>query len=156
MLFRSLNFFAVAPKAIEPMLAMEESIKASGLEPSLIELVKMRASQINGCAFCLHMHSTDARKAGESEARLYLLNAWHESALYTPRERAALAWTEALTLLPQTHAPDADYEEALRHFSEAEMVQLTILIGTINTWNRIAVGFRSHHPNDRAPKAAAA
>ncbi|MBN9441638.1 carboxymuconolactone decarboxylase family protein, partial [Bosea sp. (in: a-proteobacteria)] len=97
-----------------------------------------------------------ARKAGESEARLYLLNAWHESALYTPRERAALAWTEALTLLPQTHAPDADYEEAMRHFSEQEMVMLTLLIGTINTWNRIAVAFRSHHPNDRAPKAEAA
>ncbi|MGN6095299.1 MAG: carboxymuconolactone decarboxylase family protein [Bosea sp. (in: a-proteobacteria)] len=153
---KRLNYYAVAPEALKPLLALEESIKKSSLEHSLIELVKMRASQINGCAYCLHMHSADARKAGESEARLYLLNAWHESALYTPRERAALAWTEALTLLPQSHAPDADYEEAMRHFSEQEMVMLTLLIGTINTWNRIAVAFRSHHPNDRAPKAEAA
>lgn len=153
---KRLNYYAIAPEALKPLLALEESIKKSSLEHSLIELVKMRASQINGCAYCLHMHSADARKAGESEARLYLLNAWHESALYTPRERAALAWTEALTLLPQSHAPDADYEEAMRHFSEQEMVMLTLLIGTINTWNRIAVAFRSHHPNDRAPKAEAA
>lgn len=153
---KRLNAYTAAPEAMKPLLALEESIKNSGLEYSLIELVKMRASQINGCAFCLHMHSADARKAGESEARLYLLNAWHESALYTPRERAALAWTDALTLLPQTHAPDADYEETMRHFSEEEMVKLTLLIGTINTWNRIAVGFRSHHPNDRTPKAEAA
>lgn len=153
---KRLNYYAIAPEALKPLLALEESIKKSSLEHSLVELVKMRASQINGCAYCLHMHSADARKAGESEARLYLLNAWHESALYTPRERAALAWTEALTLLPQTHAPDADYEEAMRHFSEQEMVMLTLLIGTINTWNRIAVAFRSHHPNDRAPKAEAA
>lgn len=153
---KRLNYYAIAPEALKPLLALEDSIKKSSLEHSLIELVKMRASQINGCAYCLHMHSADARKAGESEARLYLLNAWHESALYTPRERAALAWTEALTLLPQTHAPDADYEEAMRHFSEQEMVMLTLLIGTINTWNRIAVAFRSHHPNDRAPKAEAA
>lgn len=151
-----LNPYAVAPDAVKPMLAMEEAIKNSGLEHSVIELVKMRASQINGCAYCLHMHSSDARKAGESEARLYLLNAWHESTLYTPRERAALAWTEALTLLPQTHAPDADYDEAMRHFSEQEMVYLTLLIGTINSWNRFAVGFRSRHPNDKAPKAVAA
>src|SRR6478736_1168102 len=153
---KRLNPYTVAPDVMKPLIALEAAIKDSGLEYSLIELVKMRASQINGCAYCLHMHSADARKAGESEARLYLLSAWHESALYTPRERAALAWTEALTLLPQTHAPDADYEETLRHFSEEEMVKLTLLIGTINVWNRIAVGFRSHHPNDRAPKAAAA
>ncbi len=153
---KRLNYYAIAPEALKPLLALEESIKKSSLEHSLIELVKMRASQINGCAYCLHMHSADARKAGESEARLYLLNAWHESALYTPRERAALAWTEALTLLPQTHAPDADYEEAMRHFSEQEMVMLTLLIGTINTWNRIAVALRSHHPNDMALKAEAA
>jgi len=151
-----LNPYTVAPEAMKPMIALEESVAHSGLEHSLIELVKMRASQINGCAYCLHMHSADARKAGESEARLYLLNAWRESALYTPRERAALAWTEALTLVSQTHAPDADYEEAARHFSPEELVRLTLLIGTINVWNRIAIGFRSHHPNDRAPKAEAA
>ncbi|MDX3808575.1 carboxymuconolactone decarboxylase family protein [Bosea thiooxidans] len=153
---KRLNPYTTAPDAMKPMMALEESIANSGLEHSLIELVKMRASQINGCAYCLHMHSADARKAGESEARLYLLNAWHESELYTPRERAALAWTEALTLVSQTHAPDTDYEEALRHFSPEELVKLTLLIGAINVWNRIAIGFRSHHPNDRAPKAAAA
>ncbi len=146
---RRLNPYAAAPEAIKPLLALEASVKDGGLEFSLIELVKMRASQINGCAYCLHMHAADARNAGESEARLYLLNAWHESGLYTPRERAALAWTEALTLIAQSHAPDADYEEALRHFSEEEMVKLTLLIGTINVWNRIAVGFRTVHPNDR-------
>ncbi|MGO4404726.1 carboxymuconolactone decarboxylase family protein [Bosea sp. RAF48] len=153
---KRLNPYTTAPETMKPLIALEAAIKESGLEHSLIELVKMRASQINGCAYCLHMHSADARKVGESEARLYLLSAWRESALYTPRERAALAWTEALTLLPQTHAPDADYEEALRHFSGEEMVKLTLLIGTINVWNRIAVGFRSHHPNDRAPKVDAA
>jgi AhpD family alkylhydroperoxidase len=149
-----LNPYTVAPKALEPMMAMEAYLKASSLEHSLIELVKTRASQINGCAFCLHMHTSDARKAGESEARLYLLNAWHESDLYTPRERAALAWTESLTLIAQTHAPDADYAEAAAHFSEQELVDLTLLITTINAWNRLAIGFRSHHPNDVAKKAA--
>ena len=110
----------------------------------------MRASQINGCAYCLHMHSADAMKEGESPARLFLLDAWHESALYSPRERAALAWTDALTLVSQTHAPDEVYEEVQRHFSPEETVKLTMLIATINSWNRIAIGFRSAHPNDRA------
>jgi AhpD family alkylhydroperoxidase len=117
----------------------------ASLEHSLVELVKMRASQINGCAYCIKMHSADARKAGETEDRLYLLNAWRESHLYTPRERAALAWTEALTLLSETGAPDADYEELKAHFTEEEQVKLTLVIGAINTWNRFAVGFRSVH-----------
>jgi AhpD family alkylhydroperoxidase len=141
-----LNYFAVAGKSLDPMLALEASIKASSLEHSLIELVKMRASQINGCAFCLHMHSKDARAGGESEERLYLLNGWRESSLYTPRERAALAWTEALTLVAQTGAPDADYDGLKPHFSEAEIVSLTLLITTINAWNRLAIGFRAQHP----------
>jgi AhpD family alkylhydroperoxidase len=111
--------------------------------------VKIRASQINGCANCLHMHTADARKAGETEERIYLLNAWRESLLFTPRERAALAWTEALTLLSETHAPDADYEALQAHFTPKEQVDLTLLIGVINTWNRLAVGFRAVHPNDR-------
>ncbi len=101
------------------------------------------------------MHSSDAIKEGESPARLFLLDAWHESALYTPRERAALAWTDALTLISQTHAPDEAYEEVLRHFSPEETVKLTLLIGTINTWNRIAIGFRTSHPGDRPAKTAA-
>jgi AhpD family alkylhydroperoxidase len=154
---KRLNPYTVAPETMKPLIALEASLAESGLEHSLIELVKMRASQINGCAYCLHMHSSEARKAGESEARLYLLDAWQESELYSPRERAALAWTEALTLVSKTHAPDAAYDAALGQFSEAEMVKLTLLIGTINLWNRIAIGFRSHHPNDRPrPSPAAA
>ncbi len=149
-----LNLYAVGQKALAPMLAMEAYLAESGLEHSLIELVKTRASQINGCANCLHMHTADARKAGETEARLYLLNAWHESNLYTPRERAALAWTESLTLIAQTHAPDADYEAARAEFSEKELVDLTLLITTINAWNRLSIAFRVQHPNDRLRAAA--
>jgi len=110
----------------------------------------MRVSQINGCANCLHMHSEEARAAGETEARLYLLNAWHESNLYTPRERAALGWAESLTQVAETHAPDAVFEEARRHFSEDELVKLTLLIGVINIWNRVCIGFRVVHPADVA------
>ncbi|MDQ0392394.1 carboxymuconolactone decarboxylase family protein [Labrys monachus] len=141
-----LNAAGAAPAALKPMYELEASVRNSGLEYSLIELVKMRASQINGCAFCLDMHARDARKAGETEQRLYLLNAWRESPLYSGRERAALAWTEALTLVAQTHAPDGDYEELRRFFSEEEMVKLTMLIVAINGWNRLAIGFRAVHP----------
>ena len=151
-----LNGFAIAPQGIQKMAELEDILRNSGLEYSLYELVKMRASQINGCAFCLHMHSKDARAAGETEERLYLLNAWRESSLYTPRERAALAWTEALTLVAQTGAPDADYDGLKPHFSEVEIVNLTLLIGLINSWNRLAVGLRSQHPKTWAAKAAAA
>jgi AhpD family alkylhydroperoxidase len=125
---------------------VEGQIAASGLEKSLIELVKTRASQINGCAFCINMHTQDARKLGETEQRLYMLSAWRESPLYTDRERAALAWTEAVTLIADTHAPDDLYEELRAHFSEPEMVNLTMLIGAINAWNRIAISFRAIHP----------
>ncbi|MGW9328497.1 carboxymuconolactone decarboxylase family protein [Bosea sp. NPDC055594] len=147
---KRLNPYVAAPDTMKPLIALEATLKESGLEHSLIHLVKMRASQINGCAYCLHMHSADAMKEGESPARLFLLDAWHESALYSPRERAALAWTDALTLVSQTHAPDEVYEEVQRHFSPEETVKLTMLIATINSWNRIAIGFRSAHPNDRA------
>jgi AhpD family alkylhydroperoxidase len=116
--------------------------------------VKTRASQINGCAYCLHMHTKDARAAGESEIRLYLLNAWEESQLYTPRERAALKWTEALTLISETHAPDEAYDEVKALFQPKEIVDLTLLISTINAWNRIAIGFRAVHPEDAKHKAA--
>ncbi|MCY1056818.1 carboxymuconolactone decarboxylase family protein [Nannocystis sp. SCPEA4] len=147
------NPFKHAPEGIKAMMALEASFKSSGLEHSVIELVKLRASQINGCAFCIHMHATDARKAGETEMRLYMLNAWRESSLYTPRERAALAWTESLTRLAETGAPDADYELVKAQFSEAEQVQLTLLIGAINVWNRLQVGLRAAHPVD-PPSAA--
>lgn len=141
--------YAVAQQAIEAMQVPSKYVAESGLEHSLQELVKIRASQINGCANCLHMHTADARKAGETEERIYLLNAWHESLLFTPRERAALAWTEALTLLSETHAPDADYEALQAHFTPKEQVDLTLLIGVINAWNRLSVGFRTVHLNDR-------
>ena len=126
------NPFKVAPDGIKAMMALEASIRASGLEHNLLELVKLRASQINGCAFCIHMHATDARAHGESEMRLYMLNAWRESPLYNDRERAALAWTEALTLVAATGAPDEDWELFEREFTETEQVNLTLLIGAIN------------------------
>jgi AhpD family alkylhydroperoxidase len=146
--------FKLAPESFKAMMALESSIKAGPLEHGLLELVKLRASQINGCAFCIHMHATDARKAGETEMRLYMLNAWRESSLYSERERAALAWTEALTLVSKTGAPDADYERLTQHFSEAEQVHLTFLIGAINLWNRLQVGFRAAHPTENAREAA--
>jgi AhpD family alkylhydroperoxidase len=146
--------FEVAPGSLKPLVELEKTLKNSGLEHSLLELVKTRASQINGCAFCLHMHTKDARANGETEERLHLLNAWRESPLYSDRERAALAWTEALTLVSETHAPDEDYEELSRHFTPEEQVKLTLLIGAINTWNRIAIGFRSIHPVEAGRAAA--
>lgn len=140
--------------ALKPMLVMSEGVEDNGLEKSLQELVKLRASQINGCAYCLDMHSKDARKHGETEQRIYLLNGWRESPLYSERERAALAWTEALTLVSQTHAPDSDFETLKLHFTEEDIVKLTMLIVTINGWNRIAIGFRSIHPVAKASVAA--
>ena len=140
----------VAPEGYKALLSVEAYIRESGLPMSIIELVKMRTSQINGCAFCLDMHSKDARKAGESEQRLYLLNGWHESPLYTPAERAALAWTDALTLVSRTHAPDDAYEALRPHFSDKQIVDLTILIGQINLWNRLAIGMRYVHDVDLA------
>jgi AhpD family alkylhydroperoxidase len=144
---------AAAPEAMKAVLGIEAYIRGCGLEPGLIDLVKMRASQINGCAFCLDMHSHDARQRGETEQRLYLLDAWREVPLYSPRERAALAWAEALTRIAETHAPDADYAELCRHFSEREVVDLTTLIGLINLWNRLAIGFRNQPPIRRAEAA---
>ncbi len=141
-----LNPFATAPALMKSWLDFGQGLNGKGLEESLMELAKIRASQVNGCAFCLHMHTTDARKAGESEERIYLLDAWRESPLFTERERAALAWTEALTKVSETHAPDDDYEALKAHFSEAEQVALTLLVVTINGWNRINVGFRVLHP----------
>jgi AhpD family alkylhydroperoxidase len=146
--------FDVAPGSVKPMIELEKTLKNSGLEHSLFELVKIRASQINGCAYCIHMHTKDARASGETEERIYLLSAWRESPLYSDRERAALAWTEALTLVSETHAPDEDYAELSRHFTPAEQVNLTLLVGAINAWNRLAIGFRSVHPVE-ANRAAA-
>jgi len=131
------------PEAVRAMLGLEKAVHASALEPPLLELVKMRASQLNGCAYCLDMHSKDARARGETEQRLHVLAAWREAPFYDDRERAALAWCEALTLLPETGAPDDVYAELERVFDEAEIVALTLAIVAINGWNRFAVGLRS-------------
>jgi AhpD family alkylhydroperoxidase len=132
----------IAPDGYQALRAVEVYLAKCGLPKRLIELVKFRASQINGCAYCLDVHSKDARKAGETEQRLYLLDAWRESPHYTPAERAALAWTESLTRVAETRAPDADYAALRDHFSDKEIVDLTYLIGMINFWNRLAIGMR--------------
>jgi AhpD family alkylhydroperoxidase len=141
-----MNFYQAAPETVNALMALENQVTSTGLEQSLIELVKTRASQINGCAYCINMHTQDARKHGETEQRLYLLNAWREAPAYTERERAALAWTEAVTQISETHAPDDVYKEVRTQFSEAETVNLTMLIATINAWNRLAISFRAMPP----------
>jgi AhpD family alkylhydroperoxidase len=128
----------------QAMLGLETYIrKSSGLDSSLLQLVRMRASQINGCAYCLDMHSKDARAEGETEQRLYCLPAWRETPFYTDRERAALAWTEAVTLVTEGHVPDDVFDEARKHFSEDELANLTLVIVTINGWNRFSIAFRA-------------
>jgi AhpD family alkylhydroperoxidase len=148
-----LDAFAAAPALMQSWLEFGRGTLRGGLEEGLMELVKIRASQLNGCAFCLHMHTAEARKKGEAEERLYLLDAWRESTLYSDRERAALAWTEALTLVAETHAPDDAYQALRDHFTEEEQVALTLLIVVINGWNRIQVGFRAVHPVARHQEA---
>ena len=133
----------VSPKALNAMFALEAVVKGSGLEPRLLHLLKVRASQLNGCAYCLDMHSKDARAAGETEQRLYLLDAWREVGLYSERERAALEWTEALTLVAEGHVPDAVYDAAREHFSEEELVNLALAVVAINGWNRLSIAFRT-------------
>jgi len=145
-----LNPHDAAPEAIGALRNVEAYLHRSALGEGLIELVKMRASQINGCAYCLDMHSKALRRMGETEQRIYLLNAWRESSLYTPRERAALAWTEALTLIAETQAPDAVYDEVRRHFEGKTLADLTTLIGMINLWNRLAISLRYEHQTDAA------
>jgi len=141
-----LNAGKVAPAAYEALRGLEKYVRGT-VEPRFLHLLKLRASQINGCAYCIDMHVKEALDDGEDAQRLHLLAAWRESPLFTDeRERALLAWTEALTLLPQMGAPDADYEALKKHFTEAEIVNLTLAIGTINVWNRWAVAFRSPHP----------
>jgi AhpD family alkylhydroperoxidase len=134
----------VAPDTYRALAAVEACIRGGELQKSLIELVKMRASQINGCAFCLDMHSKDARKNGETEQRLYLLNAWREAPFYTEREQAALAWTEHLTRVSTEGAPQEAYDRLSAVFSPAEIADLTVLIGMINLWNRVAIGSGAH------------
>ena len=149
-----MNYWQIAPELLKPMVALNKAVEESGFDRHILHLVKLRASQINGCAYCVDMHVKEARKDGETEQRIHLVSAWRESPLYSERERAALEWTETLTLLPQSRAADEFYEPLKRHFTDVEIVQLTMLIGVINTWNRLAVGFRSVHPIDRQAEAA--
>ncbi|HET9983771.1 MAG TPA: carboxymuconolactone decarboxylase family protein [Longimicrobiales bacterium] len=155
-----LRYRDAAPGAVEAMVGLETYTRSAGLEPGLLELVKMRASQINGCAYCLDMHSKDARAGGESEQRLYLLPAWREAPFYTPRERAALEWTEALTRVADGGVPDEVYAVAREQFSEKELVDLTLAVVAINGWNRLAIAFRpevgSYRPRSHGPAPAQA
>lgn len=149
-----LDYASVAPQGLKAMLNLQQYVENSGLEHKMLELVKMRASQINGCAYCLDMHSKDARAAGETEQRLYALNAWRETSFYSARERAALAWTESLTRIIDNDVPDELYAAVRRQFSEKELVDLTLAIIAINGWNRLAIPFRTT-PGSYQPRAHA-
>ena len=138
-----LNQSDVGQGAMKAMFGLGAYLAKSGLEPALLHLIEFRVSQINGCAYCLDMHSKDLRAAGESEQRLYVLEAWRESPFYTERERAALAWAEAVTLVHEGHVPDEVYEQARAQFSEEELVNLTLAVVTINGWNRLNIAFRT-------------
>ena len=134
------------------MYGLEKFVRGSGLPRNLVELLKLRVSQINGCAYCIDMHSKDLRAAGETEQRLYLLNAWREAPFYSERERAAFAWAEALTLITDGHVPDAVFEQARTQFSEEELVNLTLAVVAINSWNRISISFRTEPGTYQPPK----
>ena len=138
-----IDYAEAAPKGLAAMHHLENYVRHCGLEQSLLELVRFRASQLNGCAYCLDMHAKDARAAGESEQRLYTISAWRETPSFTARERAALAWTEAVTLIAEDPISDALFEETRRHFSEKELTDLTLAVVTINGWNRLAIPFRT-------------
>ena len=146
--------FKIVPDLTNALLAVEKALAATGIEHSLAELVKIRASQINGCAFCVHMHIADAKAHGETDMRLFLLDTWRESPLFTDRERAALAWTESLTRIAKTGASDADYELVKSQFTEVEIATLSVMIGQINTWNRLQVAARAVHPVQPVTAAA--
>jgi len=138
-----IDYAAASPQGLAAMLGMERHVHTSGLDARLIELVKLRASLINGCAYCVDMHTKVARAQGEAEQRLYAVGVWEETPFFTDRERAALAWTEAVTLVSAGHVTDAVYEQARQQFSEQELVDLTLAIVTINGWNRLAIAFRT-------------
>jgi AhpD family alkylhydroperoxidase len=150
-----LDYRKFSSEPIKALYAIEIYLEHCSIEPRLLHLLKLRAFQINGCAFCIDMHSKDARALGETEQRLYELNAWRETPFYTDRERAALEWTEALTLVWQTHAPDESYERLRQHFSDQEIMDLTYVVSVINTWNRIAIGLRAV-PGHYQPKSKTA
>ena len=138
-----LAYAKAAPAGYQALLPLHRYVEGCGLEPLLLELVRMRASQLNGCAYCLDMHGQDARALGEREQRLYTLSAWREAPFYAARERAVLLWTEQVTLIGQEQVPDAVYEEVSRHFSPEELVNLTLAVILINAWNRLAISFRT-------------
>ncbi len=150
-----MDYKNTAPDGIKAMWGLEKYVHHCGLEPSLLELVKTRASQMNGCAYCLDMHTKDARAQGETEQRLYALPAWEETPFFTDRERAALAWTEAVTRVADSHVPDEVYESTRKHFSEKELVDLTLAIVAINGWNRLAISFRAEAGTYQRPKHGA-
>lgn len=143
------DFPTVAPDAYKAVAALDAYVReTSGIESRLLHLIKLRASQINGCAYCVDMHTRDARRAGLSEQWINLICVWRDSPVFDARERAVLGWTEALTNIAQTHAPDADFQPLRDFFTEAEITRISVAIGTINVWNRLCVGFRSQHPVD--------
>lgn len=145
-----MNYYRAAPTTMKAMMSLEEASKEVSIPRTIRELVKLRVSQINGCAYCLNLHAPEARAAGVSQQKLDVLSAWRESPAFDEREQAALAWAEALTRLEATGAPDSDYQLLTAAFDERERVELTLVINTINAWNRFAVGFRSQHPIDSA------
>lgn len=153
-----IDFPKQSPKPVQLMLNIEAYLRGCGLEHGLLHLIKLRASQLNGCAYCIDMHSKDARAGGESEQRLYALDAWRETPFYSDRERAALEWTEAVTLVTHGHVPDDVYELVRQQFKADELVNLTLAITTINAWNRLSIAFRTvpggYQPGDHQPRAA--
>jgi AhpD family alkylhydroperoxidase len=148
-----INFAKVSPAVMKAMLGLQAAVEQSGLEHSLLHLVEMRASQLNGCAYCLDMHSKEALARGESEQRLFLLDAWRETALYSKRERAALLWCETLTFVAERGAPDDVFQEVRKEFNDEELVGLTLAIATINSWNRLMIGFEADVGNYQAGDA---
>ena len=145
-----LNYGVVAPEVVKAMMVLEQAVLDTGLEPKLIHLIKLRASQINGCAFCINMHANEARADGETQQRLDLLSVWRETNFFDAREKAVLAWTEVMTLVAETNAPDAEYEALAAVFDERERAAIMLAIAAINGWNRFSVGFRTPVPRARA------
>ncbi|MDH6232420.1 AhpD family alkylhydroperoxidase [Mesorhizobium soli] len=148
-----LNFFNAAPELIKEVQRLNKAVDECGLEKSLLHLIKLRASQINGCSYCVDMHSREARHDGETEQRLYLVAAWKESPLFSERERAAFAWVEATTLISKDGVSDELYAKTLKHFSETDLVKLTVAVGMINIWNRLCASFHAIHPVEKAEAA---
>jgi AhpD family alkylhydroperoxidase len=147
---RRIAYFQAAPDAVKQISAIRPYIESTNIEPRLRALVELRCSQINGCAYCVDMHSREAREAGETQQRLDCLTVWRETSFFDERERAALAWAEAVTLVSETHVPDNVYEEAHRYFSDKDLVDLTLIVAVINAWNRMAIGFRANPPKRSA------